>query len=89
MSEEYKIAELDLDKIVRKSANIPSHIPKEVALLPTIKEERDIIKMLKFNGIWLVLTYAASIVDWVWKPGGWAIRNLIKLRYPKWKQKEL
>ena len=34
-----EIAKIDLEKIVRKSANIPSHIPKEVALLPTIEEE--------------------------------------------------
>ena len=84
-----EIAKIDLEKIVRKSANIPSHIPKEVALLPTIEEEKDIIKMLKFNGIWLLLTYGATILDWIWKPGGWALRQLIKLRYPTWEQKEL
>ena len=60
---EYEIAKFDLEKIVRKSANIPSHIPKEVALLPTIEEERDIIKTLKFNGIWLILTYGATVLD--------------------------
>jgi len=42
----YEIAKYDLDKIVRMSANIPSNIPKEVALIPTVKEEKDIIKML-------------------------------------------
>ena len=84
-----EIAKINLDKIVRKSANIPSHIPKEIKLPPTVEEKRDIIKTLKFNGIWLLLTYGAGVLDWIWKPGGWALRQLIKLRYPTWEQKEL
>jgi len=85
----YEIAKFDLEKIVRKSANIPSHIPKEIKYLPTVEEERDIIKTLKFNGIWLVLTYGATVLDWVWKPGGWALRQIIKWKFPTWEQKDL
>jgi len=85
----YEIAKINLDNIVRKSANIPSHIPKEVALLPTPEEERDILKMIKFNGIWLILTYGAAVMDWIWKPGGWVLGQLIKLKFPTWEQKNL
>ena len=85
----YEIAKIDLDKIERLKAELPSNIPQEIAKIPTEKEERDILRLIKGNAIWLILTYGAGILSHVSPILGKGLKAVIKWRFKNWEQKDL
>ena len=85
---EYKIAQLDLEKVKRKIAKLPkSHSDiVEQQQIPTIEERRDFFKLIKYNGLVLVLDYGEYLLSlvhpWLGKSFGWSIKKLFN-----WKSK--
>ena len=84
----YEIAEVDLDRIKRLTAKLPSNIPQSVAKIPTESAEKSILQLIKGNSVWLILTYGASLVGMVHPLAGKALKALFRLRF-NWEQKDL
>ena len=83
---EYKIAELDLEKVKRKIAKLPkshSDIVEEQEL-PAIEQRDDIVKLIKYNGLVLILDYGEYLLSlihpWLGKSFGWSIKKLFNWR---------
>ena len=89
MPDEYKIAPIDLNRYKRLVANLPSHI-KEEQRIPTYKEKDRIINLIKYNAIWLILTYGADLISYVSPLFGKAFKALVSWKFEGgWEQKEI
>ena len=85
---EFELAKIDLEKVKRLTANLPSTIPTEVQRVPTAKEERDILKYLAFNGLVLILDYGGDLISLVSPFAAKAWKAFIKWKF-NWTPKEL
>ena len=88
MSEEYQLAQFDLENIKRMTAKFPSHIPTNIQKIPTEEERKDWIKFLAYNGLWLILTYGADLINMVSPVGAKLFKALVKWKF-EWNQKEV
>ena len=84
----YDIAPIDLDKVERLTVKLPSNIPKQLAKIPTVEQEKKLLSYIKGNAIWLILTYGAGILSFVSPVAAKALRGFIKWRF-NWTQKDL
>ena len=78
---EYEMAKLDLDKYKMKVANLPSSIPTNVQRLPTKEEENQFLKLILYNGLWLIITYGASALSMVSPLFGKAFGALVSWKF--------
>lgn len=86
---DFKPVFTDPNDFARMVAKLPSHI-KEEQLIPTPKEQKDIGKFLLYNGLWVSLTYGASLIELFLPWLGKGIRQLIKWRFKDgWQQKDI
>ena len=84
---DYKIARMDLAKVKRKIAKFPGRI-KEAQHIPPPEFEKDILKTIRGQTIWLILTYGADILSYVSPFAGKAWKHFIKWKF-NWKSKDL
>ena len=86
MDDDYKIAELDLEKVKQKIAKLPkSHSDiVEQQKLPAIEQRNDIVQLIKYNGLVLILDYGEYLLSlihpWLGKSFGWSIKKLFNWR---------
>jgi len=82
----YKV---DPEKMHRIFAKMPSRIKAEQKI-PTTEQQKAIGKILLYNGLWVSLTYGASLLELFLPWLGKGVRQLIKWRFKgNWKQREI
>ena len=82
MNEEYEIYEPDIEKIKPKIARLNKSHSDIIAQqkIPTEEERQDFFKLIKYNGLVLVLDYGEYLLSlihpWLGKSFGWSIKKL-------------